>query len=88
MQKKTLFSTLCIALFCRSISASWAEKTLASLSLREKIGQLFMVATGANLTMLEEPYAMQVVNSPYKLNHQYVEKLIKEYHIGGITFFI
>ncbi|MEX0939886.1 MAG: glycoside hydrolase family 3 N-terminal domain-containing protein [Candidatus Babeliales bacterium] len=65
---------------------SWAEKTLTTMSLREKIGQLFMVATCANLHMHEETIAKAILESPYLMNHDYIEKLIKEYHIGGLIF--
>ncbi|CAG4988170.1 Putative D-alanyl-D-alanine carboxypeptidase [Dyadobacter sp. CECT 9275] len=52
--------------------AEWVDSTLKSLTLDEKIGQLFMVATFSNRD-----------ESHYK----YVEKLISEYHIGGLIFF-
>ena len=64
----------------------WAESTLQQLTLRQKIGQLFMVATAANLTQQEEKLASALVECPYKMDHDYIEQLIGEYHIGGIIF--
>lgn len=55
---------------------------LHTMSLDEKIGQLFMVAaisdTALNRAFLE--YA------PYQMDHDYVRLLITEYHVGGIIF--
>ncbi|GAB2794897.1 glycoside hydrolase family 3 N-terminal domain-containing protein [Rhabdobacter roseus] len=42
------------------------------MSLDEKIGQFFMVATFSNR---DEPH------------HRYIEKLIRDYHLGGLIFF-
>jgi beta-N-acetylhexosaminidase len=64
----------------------WAEQMLQQLSLREKIGQLFMVAAAANTTQQEESLASQIINSPYNLKHEYVTQLVRDYHIGGIIF--
>lgn len=50
----------------------WADSVLASMSLDEKIGQLFMVA--AYSSKGTEHYAA-------------LNKLITEYHIGGLIFF-
>lgn len=52
--------------------SEWVDSTLKSLSTEEKIGQLFMLATFSNR---EESYT------------RYVDKLINEYHIGGLIFF-
>ena len=51
---------------------AWADSVLATLSLEEKIGQLFMVSTYSNRN--ERDYA-------------YTESLIKKYHLGGLIFF-
>jgi beta-N-acetylhexosaminidase len=69
-----------------STQCSWSEQTLTTMSLREKIGQLFMVATTANLATIEEDLVEQFLACPYKMDHTYIEHLIKEYHIGGIIF--
>ncbi|KAA6440390.1 serine hydrolase [Dyadobacter flavalbus] len=50
----------------------WVDSTLNALSIEEKIGQLFMVATFSNRD-----------ESHYK----YIDRLINEYHIGGLIFF-
>ena len=49
----------------------WADSVLNSMSLDEKIGQLFNVAAYTN----------------EKMNKKEVEELIQKYHIGGLTFF-
>ncbi len=55
---------------------------LDTMSLDEKIGQLFMVAaisdTALNTAFLE--------HAPYQMDHDYVRSLITQYHIGGIIF--
>ncbi|WP_259015310.1 glycoside hydrolase family 3 N-terminal domain-containing protein [Emticicia fluvialis] len=50
----------------------WADSLLASMTLDEKVGQLFMMATYSNRT---EKYYQQVENN------------IATYHIGGLIFF-
>ncbi len=50
----------------------WADSLLATMSLDEKVGQLFMIATYSNRT---EKYYQQVENS------------IATYRIGGLIFF-
>jgi beta-glucosidase-like glycosyl hydrolase len=89
MKKIYIFSLLSLLFFFSFPIASdnsWAERTLKTLSLREKIGQLFVVATCAELHEQEEAVAVALLKSPYNLDHSYIEKLIKEYHIGGIIF--
>ena len=62
----------------------WAEQTLENLSLREKIGQLFVVAavsedpkdSGINLELIKN----------YTLDKEHIEQLITSYGIGGIIF--
>ena len=58
--------------FYNSINTQWVDSTLSSMSLEQRIGQLFMVAAYSNKG--EEHKA-------------YIEKLIKEYNIGGLIFF-
>lgn len=55
-----------------TISPNWVETTLNSMTLREKIGQLFMVAAFSNKTASHTTE---------------IKKLITEYHIGGLIFF-
>ncbi|MEM7367033.1 MAG: glycoside hydrolase family 3 N-terminal domain-containing protein [Bacteroidota bacterium] len=50
---------------------AWADSVLSSLSLEEKIGQLFMVATFSNKDEKE---------------YQFVEKLVRDDYLGGIIF--
>ena len=50
----------------------WTDQVLRDLSLDEKIGQFFMVATYSNRD---------------ESHYQYIEKLIREYRIGGLLFF-
>lgn len=68
---------------CKSI---WAEKTLKSLTLRQKTGQLFIVATASNFNQSNEILASSMQQCPYNLNPEYIDKLIKDYNIGGLIF--
>ncbi len=52
-------------------SSNWANSLLLTMTLEEKIGQLFNVAAYSN----------------EKINKEEVEKLINDYHVGGLTFF-
>lgn len=56
----------------QTLQEKWADSLLNTMSLDEKVGQLFMVATYSNRT---EKYYQQVENN------------IATYHIGGIIFF-
>ena len=78
--KKALFL---VALFCTSFFfkvenvtldnvTTWEQNVLDSMTLEEKIGQLFMVAAYSNKD------AAHVTA---------IEKLISEYHVGGLIFF-
>ncbi len=58
--------------FITKSSKQWADSVFESLSYEQKIGQLFMVDAYSNRDS----------------DHvAFIEKLIKEYHIGGIIFF-
>ncbi|WP_138480539.1 glycoside hydrolase family 3 N-terminal domain-containing protein [Dyadobacter bucti] len=50
----------------------WVDSTLKSLSIEQKIGQLFMVATFSNRD---------------EAHYRYIDRLINEFHIGGLIFF-
>ncbi|MBU1820252.1 MAG: serine hydrolase [Bacteroidetes bacterium] len=52
--------------------SSWADSTLRTMTLDEKIGQFFMIATFSNR------------NESY---YQTVDRLIADYHLGGLIFF-
>ncbi|HEV7380485.1 MAG TPA: glycoside hydrolase family 3 N-terminal domain-containing protein, partial [Dyadobacter sp.] len=50
----------------------WVDSTLKSMTLEEKIGQLFMIATFSNRD---------------EAHYRYIDKLVSDYHIGGLIFF-
>lgn len=64
----------------------WAENILTSLTLKEKIGQLFVVAAASNFEQPTELLASSMLTAPYTMDEEYVSSLIKEYHVGGILF--
>jgi beta-glucosidase-like glycosyl hydrolase/CubicO group peptidase (beta-lactamase class C family) len=55
-----------------ALATRWADSVLNGMSLKEKIGQLFMVEAYSNK---DEAHAASVLN------------LIQRYHIGGVIFF-
>jgi beta-N-acetylhexosaminidase len=68
-----LFSIFSLSFSARSQDAEfWHEYQLKNMSLDQKIGQLFMVAAYSNKD------AAHVAE---------IEKLIRDYHIGGLIFF-
>lgn len=66
------FAVLTITSFAQPRAEMWADSVLATLSLEEKIGQLFMVAAYSNKG---------------KAHEETLARLIEEYHIGGLIFF-
>lgn len=64
------------------------NELLATMTLRDKIAQLCVVATvfseERDPQILQEWFKIQPI---YHLEHAYIEKLIKEHHIGGIIFY-
>lgn len=58
--------------------------SLNELSLDEKIGQIFMVAS------ITDPYSefndALMARSPYRMEQEYIEQLIRDYHVGGVIF--
>ncbi len=64
-----------------SATNSWSMSTLNKMSLREKIGQLF-VATVSQEQVLAN---MGTMKNP-QCSNEYVEFLIESYHVGGILF--
>ncbi|MBD0400762.1 glycoside hydrolase family 3 protein [Flammeovirga sp. EKP202] len=58
--------------FINHINDEWVKNTLKSMSLDQKIGQLFQVACFSNR---DESHTTEVL------------ELIKNYHLGGLTFF-
>jgi len=68
--------------------SSWAQETLQTMTLREKIGQLFMVASSSS-TSNEQPtesLASAFLHSPYNMSQEHVEACITQHHVGGIIF--
>ncbi|CDR34893.1 glycoside hydrolase family 3 protein [Criblamydia sequanensis] len=58
---------------------SWAERTLASMSTDEKIGQLFMIAG-----YVDSEFAAKEIGNPHIIEE--IEDYITRYHVGGIAF--
>lgn len=56
----------------QTLQDKWADSLLATMSVDQKVGQLFMIATFSNRT---EKYYQQVENN------------IATYHLGGLIFF-
>jgi beta-N-acetylhexosaminidase len=58
------------------------QALLSTLSLEQKIGQLFMIPAitdpTINMAFLE--------HTPYRMDQDYVESLITQYHAGGVIF--
>ena len=69
--------------FCQS---SWAHDELSKMSLRQKIGQLFVVAAASNFNQPGEILANSMAESPYNMQTAHVEKLIVDYGVGGVIF--
>ncbi len=67
-------------------SSKWAQQTIESMTLEQKIGQLFIVAAASNDEQPNESLASAFINSPYNMDPEHVIQLIKEYHVGGVIF--
>ena len=63
-------------------SADSATQTVCQLTLEQKIGQLFMVATVAD----EKENKDIIKQKQYRMDQEYIKMLIQDYHIGGIIF--
>lgn len=75
-----LFIPLLLSL---SSSASLTMQVcLQNLTLKQKIGQLFMVAAVAD----EEVAEKCILSKPYRMDKEYIEELIQKHHIGGIIY--
>jgi len=75
---------LFLMIYCSSFSLLFGHSSfnINDLTLEQKIGQLFMVAAVA-----DEEIAHEIMEKkPYRLDKEYIEELIAEYHIGGIIF--
>ena len=62
------------------------EELLQSMTLREKIGQLFMVAATSIFYAPDDPLFSTQRDSPYNIDPEYIKRLIRDYHIGGLIF--
>ena len=76
-----IFITSTLSSFDRS-----PEELLKTLSLREKIAQLFVVAAASCFDQPTEVLASSLKASPYTMEEEYVLSLIKKYGVGGIIF--
>lgn len=80
-------NTLYLALLLTpALAASWAETTLQSLSLSEKIGQLFVVAAASDFSEENRVVAEQFGLTIKDMMPTAIKHLITTYHIGGIIF--
>lgn len=77
-------------LFLSAILASQAQlepnQALDNMSLREKIGQCFIVAAASNFAQPTEQLASMMQTCPYNLSEKYVTSMIQDYNIGGVIF--
>lgn len=60
-------------------SDSWAQQKLQSMSIDEKIGQLFMIAA-----YVDPDYAAREVGNPHII--QDIDDYIVQYHVGGLAY--
>jgi len=68
--------------YCITFSAYATNLTLNNLSLDQKIGQLFMVAAVAHKKTPNDC----IKKKSYRMDKEYIEQLITDYHIGGIIY--
>ena len=73
---------ICLTRFDNRALPVSPEHLLPQLSLDEKIGQLIMAAAVSN----EKVNKAFITRSPYTMNTEHVENLIKNYRVGGIIF--
>ena len=78
--KIKIYSALSI-IFIYTLNAT-DPQIIQSMSLKEKIGSLIIAAAVSNEEHNKEFMAM----SPYRMDKEHVEDLIKNYHVGGIIF--
>lgn len=63
-----------------------AKELLASMTLREKIGQLFMIPVTSIFYTPDDLLFSTQRDSPYNIDPQYIKMLIRDYHVGGLIF--
>lgn len=95
MNNKIIFLLLSISISCISSCdqhpflnhpSAHAQELLHSMTLREKIGQLFMVAASSIFYAPDDPLAPTQKDSPYNIDPEHIKRLIRECHIGGLIF--
>ena len=84
MSKKIITIALSVSTL-RAMDRS-PEEIAAKLTLREKIGQLFVIAAASNFNQPTEQLASAMTKSRYNIDPEYVENLIKKHGVGGVLF--
>lgn len=69
------------------VKADWAERILATLTMREKIGQLFCVGIRPDSYNKADVWARIRTIFSYKVDFEIAQSLVKDYAIGGVCFF-
>jgi beta-glucosidase-like glycosyl hydrolase len=83
-KKSCFFLVIALLVLCFSFLRnhphdSWAQKTLKTMSLDEKIGQLFMIAG-----YVDPEYAKNEIGNPEII--QEIDRYITHYYVGGIAY--
>lgn len=77
---------LAVLFYCSAVQAKQSldnpDELVASLSLRDKIAQLMIVAAVSN----EDANKEFMKQSPYRMEKNHLEFLIKHCHVGGVLF--
>lgn len=81
-----LWLLLCIFFTLPLYASSWSETTLADLTIREKIGQLIMVAAASDFGDANRVLAQKFLKDIDTMRPEMIEDLIRTYAIGGIIF--
>lgn len=79
-----MFSSQAAQSLYRNYQGTWASSVLDTMTLREKIAQMFFVAV-SHVAEGNEILASQLVQFPH-MHRAYVEELIKTHQVGGIIF--
>ncbi|MEX0848888.1 MAG: glycoside hydrolase family 3 protein [Candidatus Dependentiae bacterium] len=58
------------------------EQLMATMTIEQKIGQLFMVASVSDISINQ----MFMQRTPYQVNPDYIKNMITEYYVGGVIF--
>lgn len=80
------YVTLLFILYVAYMRGHDLQDLIQKMTLQEKIGQLFVVATTSNFEQHDELLASSRITCPYRMDHAYIQYLIEQYHIGGIIF--